>query len=88
MTRSGLDHASAEALLFAARRLHAEQIAVLVAVRDEETNSFPATGLPDLRLTGLRSGDARQLTVDRLKPGTSADVIDWVVASAQGNPLG
>src|SRR5262249_29387710 len=47
-----LDRASGDALVFAARRLHAERAAVLVAARDEPPGaSLP--GLPELRVGGL-----------------------------------
>ena len=47
-----LDHPSAEALVFAARRLEAEPLAILFAARDG-TGSFSAPGLPELRVGGL-----------------------------------
>jgi len=45
-----LDGASADALLFAARRLDAEGVVLLFAARDE---GFPTPGLPELRLGPL-----------------------------------
>src|ERR1700716_563406 len=48
-----LDRASAEALAFAARRLIADPVAVLLAVREEEDSPLLGIGLSELRLTGL-----------------------------------
>ena len=54
-----LDRASADALVFAARRLHAERAAVIVAARDEPAGvSLP--GLPELRVGGLDRAAAEQ----------------------------
>ncbi|MBV9358858.1 MAG: ATP-binding protein, partial [Chloroflexi bacterium] len=45
-----LDGSSADALVFAFRRLLADRIAVLLAVRDGEESVFDAAGLPELTL--------------------------------------
>src|SRR5919206_2551466 len=47
-----LDQASADALVFVARRLMAEGVLLLFAARDGERRSFPAPGLPERRLLG------------------------------------
>src|SRR4029077_9333405 len=47
-----LDGASADALLFAARRLEADAVALLFAVRDEE-GFFDASGLEQLVVGGI-----------------------------------
>ncbi|WP_026212149.1 ATP-binding protein [Longispora albida] len=76
-----LDRASADALLFAARRLGAEGVAMLFAARPE----FEAAGLPVLALDGLAPPDAAALldsTAD-LAPAVRYQVL----AEAQGNPL-
>ena len=52
-----LDEASAAALLFVARRLQAERVAMLFAVRDGEPYQFDADDLTTLALGGL-SGEA------------------------------
>ena len=51
-----LDEASADALVFVARRLSAEPIGLLLASRDGEADRFDVASLPELRLAGL---DAR-----------------------------
>src|SRR5580692_807748 len=53
-----LDRASAQALAFAARRLLAEPVALVVATR-EPGEEF--RGLPELLVGGLREGDAQAL---------------------------
>ncbi|GAA3148685.1 helix-turn-helix transcriptional regulator [Nonomuraea roseoviolacea] len=78
-----LDRASRDALLFAARRLRAEGVVMLFAARDGE-GSFPAPGLPELRVSGLRPEAAAAL-LDRhpLPPALRFRLL----AEAQGNPL-
>ncbi|MGW8647649.1 AAA family ATPase, partial [Micromonospora chalcea] len=56
-----IDPASAEALLFTARRLLADRVAVVFAARDAP--AFPAPGLPELPLTGLARDDAIRLAM-------------------------
>ena len=56
-----LDGSSAQALLFAFRRLLADPIAVLVAVREGEPSLLDGSGLPVLRLGGLTSDEAAGL---------------------------
>ena len=53
-----LDRASADALLFAARRLDSESIVLLLCAR---TGAFPAAGLPELTLKGLSAQAATEL---------------------------
>jgi DNA-binding CsgD family transcriptional regulator len=77
-----LDRASAEALVFAARRLQAEGVALIFATRDGD-GMFPAPGLPELRLTGIGPADAAALLGDDLDPAVRFRVL----AEAQGNPL-
>ncbi|KAB1916423.1 helix-turn-helix transcriptional regulator [Micromonospora sp. AMSO31t] len=75
-----LDKVSAEALLFAARRLHAEGVVMIFAARD---GSFPAPGLPELTVGALAPADAVRLLDPRLAP----EVRMRVLGEAQGNPL-
>jgi DNA-binding CsgD family transcriptional regulator/tetratricopeptide (TPR) repeat protein len=55
-----LDRPSAEALVFAARRLSADPVAVLLAARTGEADDL-VDGLPRLALAGLDLGSARDL---------------------------
>ena len=82
-----LDQPSAEALLFAARRLEAEAIALLVAVRDDEARPFATPGLPELRLAPLGAADARTLLAGRVGSQLAPDVAEWLVEHARGNAL-
>jgi DNA-binding CsgD family transcriptional regulator len=82
-----LDEASADALLFAARRLEAEPIALLVAARDDAARPFPAPGLPELRLPPLGSADARALVAGRLGTQVAPVVVEWLLGHANGNAL-
>jgi DNA-binding NarL/FixJ family response regulator len=82
-----LDQASADALLFAARRFEAERIALLFAVRDDTKSAFSAPGLNVLRTVPLEPHDARALVVERLGQHVSFPALDWVLTNAKGNPL-
>ncbi|WP_188282611.1 AAA family ATPase, partial [Streptomyces sp. CBMA29] len=80
-----LDRASTDALVFAARRLDAEGVAMVFAVRDG-AGSFTAPGLPELRLGPLPEDAARALLADR--GGPPADTVRTrVLSEARGNPL-
>jgi DNA-binding CsgD family transcriptional regulator len=78
-----LDRASADALVFAGRRLYAERAAVLVAARDEPPGAG-LPGLPELRVGGLDQAAAEQLLAGA---GLVAAVRDQLIAEAGGNPL-
>ncbi|MFD1940162.1 ATP-binding protein [Nonomuraea mangrovi] len=76
-----LDEAAADALLFAARRMSAEGVALLFAAREE---GFVAAGIPELRPSRLSAEDAASLLTDRgLAPASREQVVD----EAAGNPL-
>ena len=79
-----LDQASAQALAFVARRLGAESVGLVFAVREPEANLL---GLPDLVVRGLPAPDAQAL-LKSVVPGPMDDrVRDRIVAETQGNPL-
>jgi DNA-binding CsgD family transcriptional regulator/tetratricopeptide (TPR) repeat protein len=78
-----LDAASADALVFVARRLQADPIAVLIGARDGDARTFDAHGLPALRVDGL-SADAAGALIDAALP---AVVRDELVDVTGGNPL-
>ncbi|WP_327589349.1 AAA family ATPase [Nonomuraea sp. NBC_00507] len=80
-----LDRPSAEALLFATRRLDAESVAVIFAARDGE-RPFPAPGIAAIRLTGLAAEDAAAL-LDEHAPALAPDVRARALGEAGGNPL-
>ena len=81
-----LDGASASALVFAARRLDAEGIAIIFAARDDHA-VFPASGLRVLRLGGLDAASAAALLADHAK-GLAPTAQSRILAEASGNPLG
>jgi DNA-binding CsgD family transcriptional regulator len=81
-----LDTPSAEALVFTARRLRAERIAIVFAVREGEGRTFEGRGLPELVLTGLEDEDARALLSDRSSELVPS-VRERVLVEAAGNPL-
>lgn len=77
-----LDRASAEALLFAARRLDAEGTALIITAR----TGFDAPGLAHLPLTGLDAPAAAGLLAEHAATLSPAHRYR-VLAEAQGNPL-
>ncbi|WP_245899874.1 helix-turn-helix transcriptional regulator [Nonomuraea indica] len=81
-----LDGASAEALLFAARRLEAEGVVMLFAVREVHAPAFPTPGVAELRLAGLAPEAAARL-LDEQARTLPRHVRDQILQEAQGNPL-
>ena len=83
-----LDEASAQVVAFVARRLAAERIALVLAVRDQpDGESLAFAGLPELRLGGLGESDARALLAGAVRTPLDDRVRDRIVAEARGNPL-
>lgn len=84
-----LDQASAGVLAFVVRRLKAERIAVVFALRDVAVGQVLAfTDLePELRLAGLVDSDARILLDERVHAPLDDAVRDRILAEARGNPL-
>src|SRR6185437_2588081 len=82
-----LDEASANALLFVARRLQAERVTLLFAARDGVASAFDAGELPCLTLGGLSGEAAGQLLRGHAPGDVDAAVRDQLVAATGGNPL-
>ena len=82
-----LDDASAAALLFVARRLQAERVALLFAARDDEAYDFEAADLPTAVLTGVGGDAAEALLTARAGGAVDPGVRDALVAATDGNPL-
>jgi hypothetical protein len=79
-----LDRASAQALGFAARRLGADAVGLVFAVREPGEE---VAGLPRMAVEGLRDADARAL-LDATLPGPVDERIKKrFIAEARGNPL-
>jgi DNA-binding CsgD family transcriptional regulator len=81
-----LDQASADALVFAARRLEYDPVAMLFAVRDPSPESFSSQGLAELRIPGLTDDQAKTLLATAA-PALPLAALDRVVEAAGGNPL-
>jgi DNA-binding CsgD family transcriptional regulator len=85
-----LDSASADALLFAARQLGADPVAMVFAARDTSdagAGAFKPDGLPVLHLGGLDSEAARRLLAERSGELLLGEVADRLVRDSGGNPL-
>src|ERR1700693_5145422 len=82
-----LDWASSEAIAFAARRLSADPVAILVAVREGEESPFLAAGLPELRLSGLDQASATAILERVAASHVATDVARWMLEATGGNPL-
>jgi DNA-binding CsgD family transcriptional regulator len=78
-----IDGSSAQALLFAFRRLVADSIAVLVAVRAGEPSLLDGADLPVLPIGGLTSDEAAMLV-----PGLAPEAVSRLYGVTAGNPLG
>src|SRR6266702_3832991 len=81
-----LDAASAQTLAFVARRLGAESVGLVFAVR-EPSGERHLEGLPELALGGLDDGDAQELLGSVLAGPLDERVRDRIVAETRGNPL-
>ena len=81
-----LDQPSADALVFAARRLRAERVAMLFGAREGEARRFQAVGLPELWVRGVDEPSATVI-LDAAAPTAASTVRRRLLADAAGNPL-
>jgi DNA-binding CsgD family transcriptional regulator len=81
-----LDDATVDVLVFVARRLGAEPIAMLFAAREGEDARLTTFGLPGLRLEGLGAAASRAVLAERAG-ALAPEVADWLVDATEGNPL-
>ncbi|HEY2651604.1 MAG TPA: AAA family ATPase [Solirubrobacteraceae bacterium] len=79
-----LDRASAQTLSFVARRLAVESVAIVFAVRDSVEQ---LSDLPELVVSGLAAGDARELLASVLTVPVDERVRERFMTEARGNPL-
>ena len=82
-----LDRASAEAIGFAARRLFADPVAVLIAVREDEESPLLGAGLLELSLGGLDQASATALLETAAAGKVSVDLAQRMLSATRGNPL-
>ena len=81
-----LDRESAQVLSFVARRLDAERVGMVFAVREPSAVQELA-GLPELVVEGLSEQDARVLLASGFPGSLDEQVRDRIVAETRGNPL-
>lgn len=81
------DQESGHALGFAARRLQAEGVVLLFAVRDEPGRQFALPGVAEMRIERLAEEPARTLLAARYGDGLDGSRRDDVLHRAAGNPL-
>ena len=81
-----LDDASAQVILFVARRFLAERIAVVCAARTRGGDEVMG-GLPNLMVGGLGDSDARALLLNNLQGPLDAAVCEQLINESHGNPL-
>jgi hypothetical protein len=83
-----LDDASAAALLFAARRVSGDAVAILFAVRDDEDERFDSRDLPILTVTGVSESAASDIISEHVDTTVAPEVRAELLAATRGNPLG
>ncbi len=81
-----LDQTSSAVLALVARRLGADPVVMLMAVRDEPESSLDEAGLPELQLEGLDENAAAAL-LDSQAPGLEPSLRERLLREAAGNPL-
>jgi DNA-binding CsgD family transcriptional regulator len=83
-----LDGATSQVLGFVARRLLAERVAIVFAVRvPGGVRMRDLAGLPEMRLKGLSEDESRGLLESVLAGPLDAGVRDRIIAETRGNPL-
>lgn len=82
-----LDEESMTALAFVGRRLQAERVALVFAVRDFFADQGHTKGLPELQVKGLADQPARELLTTLAPTPVLEQVAKEVVAATAGNPL-
>jgi DNA-binding CsgD family transcriptional regulator len=80
-----LDEVSVQTLAFVARRLLAEPVAIVFTARERGAEALK--GLPELAISGLSDGDARELLESVMVGAIDPRVRDRIVAETRGIPL-
>jgi class 3 adenylate cyclase/DNA-binding CsgD family transcriptional regulator len=81
-----LDSASNDAILFASRRFEADRVAVVLTVREGESD-YATPGLEELRLDGLSPEASGLLLASHSSVGLAPGVADRLYELTNGNPL-
>src|SRR5580704_4838433 len=82
-----LDGSSADAMLFAFRRLVADPVAVVLAVRQGDRSLLDGADLPTLHVAGLDRASAAELLRNRAEEPLRQDLADRLHRETGGNPL-
>lgn len=82
-----LDRESLDAIAFVARRLLADPVVLLVAVRTGGERETTLAGMPSLEIVGLDDADARELLTGSVPDDIATSVVERIVGVADGNPL-
>jgi hypothetical protein len=82
-----LDTASLDALGFTARRMVADRLAMVFAVREEDPRSAALQGVARVELHGLAEHPALELLEETVDGPLDAAVARRIVAETEGNPL-
>jgi DNA-binding CsgD family transcriptional regulator len=82
-----LDDASAAALLFVARRVENERVALLFGAREGDVRQFDSGDLPSVDVGGIDQEAGRRLLADHAGVAVPRAVSDALVAGTGGNPL-
>jgi DNA-binding CsgD family transcriptional regulator len=82
-----LDYSSAAAVVFAARRLLADPVAVLLALRVGEAPAVEDVGLPSLSLSGVDRETAAALLSHHAGRAVAPATVDPLFRATGGNPL-
>ncbi|WP_322938407.1 LuxR C-terminal-related transcriptional regulator [Nocardioides bizhenqiangii] len=82
-----LDEESANAMLFTARRVGVERVAMIFAARDQEETKFDAPGLPTVALSGLPTDAAQALLEESAGAAVDPGVTTALLEATGGNPL-
>jgi DNA-binding CsgD family transcriptional regulator len=83
-----LDRESAAVLAFVARRLLADRVAMIFAVREPSGRPVSLDGLPDVQLRGLPAVEAQELLSSAAGGAVDGQVAARIIAQTDGNPLG
>jgi DNA-binding CsgD family transcriptional regulator len=82
-----IDRATADALRFAARRLFADRVAFLFALRDGQESELTTAGFDEMHLGGMDLDDVNVLLARSSGAALPLDVVERVRDATSGNPL-